>query len=183
MPRPRLAGLHRLAAVALPVATALAIAPAAVTAADFAYLTSSQLTQLRALPLPLVLPRTLPAGYRLAHFEAVRDVVKNGLHSAPANEYDLTFRNGAGRELNFRVADSAWGDPAPDTDAYHRPFVVQSPVLGSTTFEPSRNASQWSWLSGYVTVDARNPKARMNVGGSNPADVTAFYRSFERLSK
>jgi hypothetical protein len=97
--------------------------------ADGNGLSPQQLRQLRAY---------LPPGFKLVRFESDRDIVRNGMHSAPANDYRYTYRNAAsGKEFTLEVADSGWGDPGPDYSGFRRPYTVRSAALGTVVMRPN----------------------------------------------
>ncbi len=169
--------------MAVLVGASLSAVPRVAVAAGYSYLTAQQLAQLRALPIPVVLPASVPAGYHLARFEAVRDVVKNGRHSAPANAYTLVFADAAGHKVHIGVADSGFGDADPDTSSFRRPFTAKSAVLGSAKFEPYNIEGSWSWGALYVPVDPHQPKTMMNIDGTDTSAVTKLFESMQRLPK
>jgi hypothetical protein len=175
------AGLRLFMAV-LVVASLNALPPSA--AADgYSYLTAQQLAQLRALPIPVVLPTSIPPGFHLVRFEAVRDVVKNGMHSAPSNNYRLVFADAADHKVDIWVADSGFGDAEPDTSSFRRPFTANSSVLGRAKFDPYHLGGSWSWSASFVPVDPRNPKTMMNIQGTDAAALTRLFESMQRLPK
>ena len=169
--------------MAVLVAASLSALPPSAAAAEYSYLTAEQLVQLRALPIPVVLPASIPDGFRLVRFQAVRDVVKNGLHSAPANSYQLVFADAAGHKVDIWVADSGFGDADPDTSSFRRPFTANSAVLGRAKFDPYHLGGSWAWAASFVPVDPRNPKTMMNIQGTDTSALTRLFESMQRLPK
>jgi hypothetical protein len=143
----------------------LSIGATGAVAAGYSYLSPAQLAQLRALKIAIVLPAAVPSGYRLVHFEAVRNVAKTGTSS------------------NIGAGDSEFGDADPDTSSFRRPFNATSPVLGRAMFEPYNVNGSWLWAATYVPIDRANPKALMNIEGTDTSALTRFFESMQRLPK
>jgi hypothetical protein len=129
----------------------------------------------------------VPAGFHLVNFEAVRDIVRNGQHSAPANDYQLTYRGPGGAEFTISVADSGFGDAAPDYSSSHRPYTVDSPLIGPSTLEPIRSDDgTWSYVSPPRWLDRLgNHKAGLIMTGINVSSdqMREIYRSLQPLKK
>jgi hypothetical protein len=165
-------------------AAALLATPLRANGADYPWLTGEQMAQLRALPIPIVLPAYVPPGYRLVKFEAVRDVVRNGRHSAPANDYLLRFRGPAGREITITVADGGFGDTGPDYSTFRRPFIADSPVIGPAKFEPDNINGVWSWAATYVPLKRLgSDKAQLIMIGSDKSELARVYASLRPLPR
>jgi hypothetical protein len=173
----------RCRAAVIAVAALLAT-PLQANAGDYPWLTGAQMAQLRALPIPVVLPAYVPPGYRLVKFEAVRDVVRNGQHSAPANEYSFRFRGPAGREITISVADGGFGDTGPDYSSFRRPFTVDSPVIGRAKFEPDNINGVWSYAATFVPLKRLgSDKAQLIMIGSDKSEIARVYASLRPLAR
>lgn len=158
----------------------LSVCATSAVAAGYSYLSAAQLAQLRALKIAIVLPGDIPSGYRLVHFEAVRNVAKDGKSS---NEYQLIFQDSAGHKVNIGAGDSEFGDADPDTSSFRRPFNATSTVLGHAMFEPYNVNGSWMWAATYIPIDRSNPKALMNIEGTDTTALTRFFQSMQRLPK
>ncbi|HEV3087995.1 MAG TPA: hypothetical protein VGX96_12280 [Candidatus Elarobacter sp.] len=175
------AGFRRCALVL--IAAALLATPLRANAADYPWLTGEQMAQLRALPIPVLLPAYVPPGYRLVKFEAVRDIVRNGQHSAPANEYLFRFRGPSG-EFTISVADGGFGDSEPDYSSFRRPFTVDSPVVGRAKFEPDNINGVWTWVALFIPLKRLgSDKAQLIVTGSDKSDIARVYASLKPLAR
>jgi hypothetical protein len=152
--------------------------------ADDAGISDAQMHQLRALfgVIPVTLPAYIPPGFHLKRFTVERDIVKNGVHSAPDNGYFLTYEDAQHHQISIGVADSGFGDEGPDPTLFRRAYNLTSPLLGTHKMEPYTDES------GHVTFNAlyiplahlgNNPNARMNfaVDGLSPSDTQKVYQS------
>lgn len=178
---------HALGGVLIVVMSFVALASTAVSA-DTApgNLTSHQVAQLRAQPLPIVVPAYVPPGFRLVHIEAWN--VKR--HPAPANGYDLEYKSSDGRSFTVSAADSGFGDAAPDYSSYRRPFAVDSRLVGSTKMSPYtmdvNGATQWSYASDYVPLRrlGASSSAMLTFGGNlSPDEMRRIYSSLTQISR
>jgi hypothetical protein len=170
MLRPVRAGVRLFVALALTASSGAAAA----AAAGYAYLSAAQLAQLRALPIPIALPASMPPGYRLTQFEVTN---RTGEH-----RYDLTFSDSAKHRVLVEGGDCCFGDAEPDTSSFRRPFTATSPLLGNARFDPYNLGSGWIWAADYIPIDRRT-KTLLNIQGNDNAALTRFYGSLQRLPK
>lgn len=122
---------------------------------NFAYLTAEQRENLAALPFPVVLPGTLPAGWSV---EALAIDSEDG-------ETDLTLElTGASGTVVFLATDAGIGDAAPGetTDK------IDHPDFGSLFVEryeePDPDDFQLQWL------EIEDCEARFSFRGSDISD-------------
>jgi hypothetical protein len=152
--------------------------------ADEAGISAAQMRQLRALSaaIPIALPAYIPPGFHLKRFMAERDIVKNGVHSAPDNGYFLTYEDAQHHQISISAADSGFGDVGPDPTAFRRAYNVTSALLGTTKMQPYRSDSGHLSFTGlYIPLKhlGNNPNAMMNfvVDGLSPSDTQKVYQS------
>jgi hypothetical protein len=173
-----------LAAISIGASLALGAGGAA---ANGTLLSDAQLQKLRGVPVPAMAPQYVPPGYRLSRFEAVKDTVRNGMHSAPANGFVLTYAGPQGRAFTIDVADGAHGDQGPDPTAFRRAYRVDSPVVGSTKMQPMRTDDGRSYfISDYVSLKRLgNTKAILLFSGTNMprAEMQKIYQSLRLIDR
>jgi hypothetical protein len=152
--------------------------------ADDAGISAAQMRQLRALSavIPVTLPTYIPPGFHLKRFTADRDIVKNGVHSAPDNGYFLTYEDAQHHQISIIVADSGFGDVGPDPTAFRRAYNVTSPLLGTAKMQPyTSDSGHQSFTALYIPLTrlGNNPNARMNfaVDGLSPSDAQKVFQS------
>lgn len=148
-------------------------------------LAPSQVAKLHTQPLPVVVPGYVPAGFRLARVDVTN------LKSKPtaANSYVLRYRSSDGREFTIDVGDSDFGDVAPDTSSFRRPFTASSKAIGPTTFSPSKilvhEQDAWIYASDYRSLgQLGNSRAMLIFSASNvsPDEIRRIYSSLQPLS-
>jgi hypothetical protein len=156
------------------MAIAIVIVPMPSLARDFAYLSDKQLTELRALGIPIVLPAELPPGYSLARFDLDPD----------AKDYVLHLQGPAHRSIFVSVSVSEFGDAAPDYTTFRRSFDADSPVLGKAHFEPVDSLGKWMWAATYIPLNRSHPASpQMNIGGDSTSDLKTVYAALRPLPK
>lgn len=163
-----------VALAAAVVAIAIAAVPTRSLARDFAYLNDKQLSELRALGIPIVLPASLPPSYLLKGFDQQRS----------AKAYTLHFEGPGHHGMFLAVSASDLGDVPPDYTSFRRSFDADSPLLGTAHFEPLHDGGRWLWTATYLPVDRSHPAAaRMNIGGDSASDLKTVYAALKPLSK
>ena len=174
---------RRIAMVGAVVAAALATVPSYAGAASFSYLDSAQVAQLRTLSIPVLLPRTVPAGYRLLHFKAKSYPFVGA--GAAGGTYELDFVDAAKHDILLIVSDAGLGDAPDYNDRSRKSFEAPLPGFGRVHFDPM-NFNGPYWYGQRVRVD--RPSANHAVfltitGSANPAALRAFCASMTPLSK
>jgi hypothetical protein len=177
-------GRRRIAIIAVLTAAVLVAAQSRVAAASFSYLDTAQVAQLRTLSIPLLLPRSLPAGYRLSHFKAKSYPFAG--RGTPGGTYELDFLDAAKHDILLIVSDGGLGDPPDYNDASRRSFDAPLPGFGHVHFDPMKYDSGPYWYGQRVRVD--RPQGTHAVfltitGSASPASLRAFCASMERLPK
>lgn len=175
----------RMATAAVLVTAALMAIQSYAGAAPVSYLDAAQVAQLRTLPIPILLPRRLPAGYRLAHFKAKRYPFA-GPGASAGGTYELDFVGAAQRDILLIVSDGGLGDPPDNNDASRRSFEAPLPGFGHVRFDPMKYTAGPYWYGERVRVD--RPQGTHAVfltitGSADPAALRAFCASMERLPK
>jgi hypothetical protein len=179
-------GHCRIALVAGLIAAVLTATQSRAGAASFSYLDAAQLAQLRTLPIPLLLPRRLPAGYRLSHFKAKRYPFTGSGPSAAGGTYELDFAGSAGRDILLIVSDGGLGDPPDYNDTSRRSFDAAVPGFGRVHFDPMKYDSGPYWYGQRLRVD--RPAAAHAVfltitGSADPTALRAFCAAIAPLPK
>ena len=173
----------RLAATAALIAVSLGGTESRVDAAPFSYLDAAQVVQLRTLPIPVLLPRSLPPGYRILHFKAKGYPFAGG--GASGGTYELDFVDAAKHDILLIVSDAGLGDAPDYNDRSRKSFEAPLPGFGRVHFDPM-NFNGPYWYGQRVRVD--RPTANHAVfltitGSANPAALRAFCASMTPLSK
>jgi len=137
--------LARAIALAWIASTFLPVAAPAQTPSGVV-VTQAQLRQVKALPLPVYLPKALPGGFHtvaLAVYDFSRRKTPYGWG------YELSAAAAGGPSLNILVATSGFGGGEADYKGFRRPFTVNSPQLGVAHFTPAADEKK-GWC--YVAV-------------------------------
>ena len=152
-------------------------------AATISYLDAAQVAQLRTLPIPILLPRGLPAGYRLLHFKAKSYPFTGAGKSG--GTYELDFVNAARHDILLIVSDGGLGDPPDYNDASRKPFDAPLPGYGHVHFDPMKYTTPY-WYGQRVRLD-RPPAAHAVfltiTGTASSAALRAFCASMAPLSR
>ena len=176
-------GRSRIAMVAGLATAALLTLQSFAAAAPVSYLDTAQVAQLRTLPIPVLLPRALPAGYRLLHFKAKRYPFTGAGKSG--GTYELDFVDAAKRDILLIVSDGGLGDPPDYNDASRKAFDAPLPGYGHVHFDPMKFNTPY-WYGQRVRLD--RPAAARAVfltitGSASPAALRAFCASMAPLSR
>jgi hypothetical protein len=148
--------------------------------ADDPTLSPKQLQELRLLSIPVLLPTYIPAGFHLDpdQFKAKR--------SAAGDHYELRYCGPANSEFRISVAVKDSGslerDVVSDWGSFRRPYIVDSPLIGSVQMHPGKNGA---YFSDYLGLDRLgNPKALLVFRGNVPSDeIQKIYGSLQLLKR
>jgi hypothetical protein len=106
--------------------------------------TPAQLRQVKALPVPVYLPKALPGGFHtvaLSVYDFSRAKTPYGWG------YELSAAAG-GSSLNILVATSGFGGGEADYKGFRRPFTVSSAQLGVAHFTPAADEKKgWCYVA------------------------------------
>ena len=171
--------------MALAAALSLGL-PAAAAQTGPGELAPNQIAKLRSQPLPIVVPRYVPAGFHLVEVDA-RKAKGNGA----ANRYTLVYRSADGGRFTIDVADGEFGDADPDLSTYRRPFVVNSNLVGATTMSPFQftdaagHPEPWFYGSDYRSLQRLgNAKAMLIFSGTiSPDELRRVYSSLQQVPR
>ena len=149
-------------------------------------LAQNQIAKLRSQPLPIVVPRYVPAGFHLAEVDA-RKAKANG----SANHYTLVYRSAGGGHFTIDVADGEFGDADPDFSSFRRPFVANSNLVGSTKMSPYQftdaagHPQPWFYSSDYRSLERLgNAKAVLIFSGTiSPDELRRIYSSLQQVPR
>lgn len=138
-------------------------------------LTDAQLTELRALSLPLVLPTYVPPGFHAAK------VTSNKGFGSPIRcaGYSIEYRDGAGHKFTFDGGGCNYYELEPDPNAYT--LRVHSDALGDAQLTQN--------MSGCFRADTRPPSLQQEyvlLGCKNdvsPEELTHVFQSTVVLPK
>jgi hypothetical protein len=172
----------RIATAAALVVAVLVAMQSHAGAASFSYLDPAQVAQLRTLPIPVLLPRALPAGYRLLHFKAKSYPFAG---STPGGTYELDFVDAAKHDILLIVSDAGLGDPPDYNDASRKAFDAPLPGYGHVHFDPMKYTEPY-WYGQRVSLDragATHAVFLTITGNASPAALRAFCASMTPLPK
>ena len=172
---------RRIATVALLVASLLPVVPVHAAATSFSYLDAAQVAQLRTLSIPVLLPRSLPPGFRLLHFKAKSYPFAGG--GTSGGTYELDFVDAAKHDILLIVSDGGLGDPPDYNDASRKAFDAPLPGYGHVHFDPMKfNTPYWYGQRVQLKSPAHPRSVFLTITGSaSPAALRTFCASMAPL--
>lgn len=162
------------------------MATAASATAPFAYLDQSWQTQLKSLPIPVVIPRQLLPGFRLTHFKGKSYPTHVAGKSVTRATYELDFQKGSTSDITLFVTDENDSPYTPPHDPTRAPFSVTSPGAGTLHFVAVKLPPRGSgWQSDTVRIDeprGAHPTYLFVDGGADKAAFQQFAASLVRFA-